>query len=286
MKTCIIIVNYNGYKDTLECINSLKENINSNYKIIVVDNKSTDDSVEKLRTIDGIYLIEADKNGGFSYGNNLGIKYALNNGYENVILLNNDTIVTKDCFDIMLEKSKSKDIGIVGNKILYYYDKNKIYSYGGNINMNRGTAILGYNLEKNQKLEDVEVKFISGCCMLIKKEVFEKIGFLNENYFMYYEDVEFCLKASEFFKLIVINDSVIYHKVSASTGGEANSFAIRYNTRNRIIFMEKYAPKAKGFFYITRIIILLKYLLKGKRQECLALIDGIKLGRKYINENK
>ena len=232
MKTCIIIVNYNGYKDTIECIESLKKNINSNYEIIVVDNKSTDKSSELLKKIDGIHFIESDKNGGFSYGNNLGIKYALNNNFDNVILLNNDTIVTPNCFDLMVEKSKIKDVGIVGNKILYYDDKNKIYAYGGCINRKRGTVELGYNLKENCELENLEVDFISGCCMLIKRDVFEKIGLLNEEYFMYYEDVEFCLKTSEYFKLIVINDSVIFHKVSASTGGEANPFAIKYNTNN------------------------------------------------------
>ena len=284
-KTCIILVNYNGYKDTLECIDSIKENISNDYKIIVVDNKSTDDSLNYLKKIKDIYLIESDKNGGFSYGNNLGIKYALDNDYQNIILLNNDTVVTKDCFDKMVDLSDDKEIGIIGNKVLYY-DTDKIYSYGGSINLNRGTAILGYNQDNNKELNDQYVSFISGCCMLIKREVFDKIGLLNEDYFMYYEDVDFCLNASKYFKLKVINDSVIYHKVSASTGGEENPFAIKYNTRNRIIFMNKYCKKAKLFFYFTRIIVLLKYRLKGKKENYEALKEGIKLGRKYINENK
>jgi GT2 family glycosyltransferase len=124
--------------------------------------------------------------------------------------------------------------------------------------------------------------------MLIRKEVFEKIGYLPEEYFMYYEDVDFCINASKHFKLAAYGKSEIYHKVSASSGGQESPFAIKWNTRNRIIFIDKYCNKykVKLFFYLSRIIVLIKYLLKGKATLCKALINGIKEGRRYINENK
>ena len=121
--------------------------------------------------------------------------------------------------------------------------------------------------------------------MLIKKELVDKIGYLPEEYFMYYEDVDYCTKAiKNNFKIGVCYNSVIYHKESASSGGDGNPFAIEWNTRNRMIFIKKYKCKGiltKIFFYITRIIVGIKYLITGKKQKFIALYKGIKEGKKY-----
>ena len=291
-KVYIILLNYNGYNDTIECINSIKSNIDLNkFEIIVVDNNSTDNSYQKLKKVEGIILIKANQNNGFSAGNNIGIKYALKKCAEYVILLNNDTIVTKNCFDKMLNiMEENKDIGIMGNKVLYYSNKDIINTYGGGINFNRGTAMLGYENKYNTpdipKFMDTE--FICGCCMLIRKEVFEKIGYLPEEYFMYYEDVDFCVNASKFFRLSVCGDSEIYHKVSASSGGCKSEFSVKWNTRNRILFINKYCNKisTRTFFYLSRIIVFMKYLCAGKVSLCRAMIKGIVDGRGYLHECK
>lgn len=109
-KIMIILLNYNNYKDTIECINSIKQNTSENnfiYEIVVVDNKSTNESLAKLKEIEGITLIEANENAGFSAGNNIGIKYALDNKSEYILLLNNDTIITKDSIDKMYLELKN-----------------------------------------------------------------------------------------------------------------------------------------------------------------------------------
>lgn len=291
-KVFIILVNYNGYKDTINCIESIKKNLDlKRYFIVVVDNCSTDESCKYIEKINNIKFLKSMENKGFSAGNNIGIKYALKENADYIILLNNDTIVTKNCFDKIIEiMENKKDIGIMGNKVLYYSDKNKINCYGGDINFNRGTAILGYeNSLDNDSIPDfIDAKFICGCCMVIRKEVFEKIGYLPEDYFMYYEDVDFCLNVSRHFKLAAYGKSKIYHKVSASTGGQASEFAIRWNTRNRIVFINKYCKKypAKLFFYLTRIIVIIKYILRGRFKLCQAMCLGIKDGWRCINENK
>lgn len=288
-KVYIVIVNYNGYKDTLECIKSIEENEkNIDYKIIVVDNKSTDESMKKLSVLKKIYLIESNKNGGFSYGNNLGIKYAIENGAKYILLLNNDTIITKNCISILKEEmDKHEELGIISPRIMYYELKNKINSVGGYIDWLKGTAVIESKgclyKEKDENMKYTE--FVTGCCMLIKKELVDKIGYLPEEYFMYYEDVDYCTKAiKNNFKIGVCYNSVIYHKESASSGGDGNPFAIEWNTRNRMIFIKKYKCKGiltKIFFYITRIIVGIKYLITGKKQKFIALYKGIKEGKKY-----
>ena len=120
--------------------------------------------------------------------------------------------------------------------------------------------------------------------MLIRREVFERVGLLPEEYFMYYEDVDFCFNVSKKFRIAVCGNSVIYHKVSSSTGGKESCFSVEWNTRNRLIFMKKYNFKTCSFlfFYLTRVIVLTKYFLSGNKDKAIALLNGLKKGRKYI----
>lgn len=294
-KVYIILLNYNSAQDTIECVNSIKENEkNLNYEIIVVDNKSSDNSVEVLEKCSGIELIKSLDNGGFAKGNNIAIDYVLKNGAEYVLLLNNDTTIEKDAISIMLNRLKEDDtLGIVGARIMYFDNKDMINYCGGEFNWLKATTI-----HKNckEKFEDNDkafeyTEFITGCCMLIKKEVFNKIGYLPEEYFMYYEDADFCVKAKEAgIKMGVCKDSVIYHKVSASSGGEESAFSLEWGTRNRILFIKKYKKYTKGlitkaYFYITRVIKICKYILKGEKNKAKAICIGIKKGRQYIKCN-
>ena len=207
------------------------------------------------------------------------------------MLLNNDTEVEIDTISIMKEKLKSdNDLGIVGCRIMYYDAKNIINYCGGHYNWLKGITVHeNYKKEFNHKMEKFfYTDFITGCAMLIKREVIEKVGLLPDEYFMYFEDVDYCLKVKESnYKLGVCTNSVIYHKVSASSGGEDSSFSIKWMTRNRIIFMKKYRRYTKGkiteiFFYFTRIIKIIKNYLIGKTTINNAIINGIKEGRNYV----
>ncbi len=292
-KIFIILLNYNNYIDTIECIKSIKENEKQiEYEIIVVDNKSTNNSVEELEKIEGIHLIKAEDNKGFSHGNNLGIEYAINNKAEYLLLLNNDTIITENSISkIYKEMTKHNDVGIMGARIMYHEDKNKINYIGGRVNWNKGTVIIERKgktyIEEKQDFKYTE--FVTGCCMLIKKETIEKLGYLPEQYFMYYEDIDYCVNAKRHgYKLGVCLNSIIYHKESASSGGMQSAFSIKWNTRNRLIFIERYVQKkvlALTWFYTTRVIVIMKYLLKGERDKISALLEGIKEGRKYNKVN-
>ncbi|MGU8928583.1 glycosyltransferase family 2 protein [Clostridium perfringens] len=290
----IVIVNYNGVNDTLKCIESIRKNCEVSNEIIVVDNKS-DEFNRKLLIENNKYykLIFNDNNEGFARANNIGIKYALNKGYETILLINNDTLIEKNSLDIMYKKIKYNiDIGIVGCTILYNDNRDKIWFDGGEINW---IKFLGEhdNMKKkyNCNVESRYVSFLSGCCMMIKREIFEKVGLLPEEYFMYFEDVDFCAKVLQNkYKLYVCRDAIIYHKVSAASGGEDSPFTIEWCNRNRIIFMKKYKCNSESkleFFYsviyfiLGRMIRFLQFVLNGDWTRAKALFKGCINGLKF-----
>lgn len=314
-KVSIILLNYKGYEDTKACINSLKEIDYKNFNVIVVDNDSQDGSLEKLQqdfnlksccsleascslkadehsrcenitkesqhfiTVgnEEVHFMASGKNGGFAYGNNRGIELALSKGAEYVLLINTDTLVEKDFLNILVEEAESRqEVGVVTGKILYESKRDSIWFGGGEINWSRFYGA-------HSHYEDARyITFSTGCLMLIKKSVFEKVGLLPEQYFMYYEDVDFCAMLQDAgFKIYYTPKSVIYHKVSASTGGEESPFAVYLNTKNRLRFMNKYKNKkgylkGKAFFYATRVPILMKYVAKGRGDKAKSLIKGLK----------
>lgn len=286
----IILVNYNGYKDTIECVESLRKINFNNYKIIVVDNASTNNSIIHLKkSCNDCTILESKNNLGFAGGNNLAIDYAINKGAEYILLLNNDTLVDPGFLDDMLETYKKEDkIGLVGCKIMNYPKKNIIWYGGGYINWFKFIPEhYGINeVDKGQCDKEKEVDFITGCCMLVKKEVFEKSGLLPDDYFMYFEDVDFCVMVKNSgYKMWYNPKAVIYHKVGLSGGGKESSFSITWGTRNRLVFMKKYKDKvnivkfifSKLFYYSTRFIRYFQYISIGKIDNAKAIIEGIKI---------
>lgn len=291
----IVLLNYNGYEDTMDCIKSLEDIKYDNYNIVVVDNNSPDGSYEKLKlNLEGKHtLIRAKENGGFAKGNNIGIKYALDKGAEYILLLNNDTLVHKDFLKELIKPfNKYNNVGITTGKIYYEEDRNRFWFAGGMFNQKRfyGQHIGEGEEDRGQYDEEKQISFSTGCLMLIKREVFKKISGLSEEYFMYYEDVDFSLKVQQQgFKIYYTPKAKIYHKVSASTGGEASPFAIKWNTRNRLILLKKNKNSMKPieyinklcFFYLSRAIKTTIYTLQGEKEKKRALVEGMRLGIKY-----
>lgn len=283
----IILVNYKNSSDTIECIESLREVDYKNFNVIIVDNASNDDSVQSIRnSIKNEILIESKENLGFAGGNNLGIDYAIKNGAEYVLLLNNDTTVESDFLKELINTfDLEKSVGIVGCKINYYSNKDIINYAGGEIIWNKFTTkFYGTDTKDEMKYEDAkEITFVSGCAMMIKRDVIEKIGYLDHTYFMYYEDTDYCAKAIEAgFILMYQPNSKIYHKISASSGGELSPFVLYWSTKNREKFKNKFKYKLSKiqlfkyniFNLITRIIRVIMYTFKGEKEKSKSIIKG------------
>ena len=290
----IILLNYNGYSDTIACVQSLRKVTYESFKIVVVDNASTDDSEKILRReLGDCTIIQSGSNEGFAHGNNIGIEYALDNGADYVLLLNNDTTVEPDFLERMVDNFTTEEVGLVGSKIKYYSEPEYLWFAGGGINWFK---FISEHYHVGKRDSDVQqakakVEFVTGCCMLISAKALKDVGLLPEFYFMYYEDVDYCVRLKEKgYEIIYEPEAVIYHKVGMSAGGEESAFAIKWTTRNRLVFMRLYKNKvskitfffSRLFFYTSRIIKYFQYYVKSK-DKARALLQGIKEG---IKENK
>lgn len=287
-KASVILVNYNGAKYNFECIDSILNSSYENIEIIVVDNASTDNSVELLsnKYSNEIIILKSEINGGFSYANNIGIQYALDNGSEYILLLNNDTVVNKNSISCLIQESIKNGNCATCPKINYYDRRDFIWSAGGKINWITGNAVhFGINEKENNIYNKKKyVDFATGCCILLNKDIIKKIGYLEEKYFLYFEDVDYCMKINNNnIKILYCPNSIIYHKVSASTGGDETPLFIYYITRNRLLFNKKYNKNKLLFnvyFYALIVYKTLKWKISGKNNLINAMFDGIKDSRR------
>jgi len=298
-KVFIIIVNWNNWPDTLECLESLKNIDYPDYRIIVVDNGSTDGSAEKIKEyIKDIVpcfrqpadFIPVRCNRGFAAGNNPGIDFALKNKADYVLLLNNDTTVDKDFLKRLAEAGEdNKKAGILGSSIYFYSQPDKIWFLGGKFNWlktrwTKGRGHLGLDFPVNElfKEKNQKVNFITGCCMLIKREAVEKIGNLDERFFLYYEDVDYCLRARKAgFDCLVVPSAKIWHKISSSVSGLGSPKILRYHYRNVMLLTEKNAPVLiRWLRHLWAGLIASKQIFKilffpSKREASQAIVKGI-----------
>ena len=253
-KVSIIIINWNGLEDTMECLESLKQITYPNYDVIVVDNGSQGNDVPVLKEKFGDYisLIENDRNYGFAGGNNIGIRYALSNrSPDYILLLNNDTVVDPEFLIELIKVAETNPaIGIAGAKI-YYYDKpNQLQDVGGKINLWKGKVvhtprvvaerIKRVEFDRGQYDSIKEVDAVAGCCFLIKKGVLESIGLLDEN-LAYWEDTDYCLRAKRAgCKTVYVPAAKVWHKLGQSVK-KISGLSCYYGVRSRLRFARKHA---------------------------------------------
>jgi hypothetical protein len=209
----IVVLNWNGEDIIKECIYSLLDQTYSNYEIIIVDNASTDNSVDIIKNeFPEIRLIINQKNLGFASGNNIGIRTAKG---KYIALFNNDAVADRNwLLKLVSAILEEKRIGIVSGPIFFSEQPEVIWSIGSRFDLITG---LDWDLGKYQKkhFTPENIDYFSMCAILIKKEVFQKIGLLDERFFIYYEDFDFCLRAKENnYKLKLVPVAVVWHKVS------------------------------------------------------------------------
>jgi GT2 family glycosyltransferase len=242
---CILILNWNGWNDTIECVESCRKLSYPDFRIIIVDNGSVDGSETILRErFPDIELIQTGANIGFAGGNNVGIRYALEKGADYVWLLNNDTIVDAEALSALVQVAEGdKTVGMIGSKIVYHDDPNIIWYAGAVLDPQRPYRPYHRGLneyDRGQYDEACETGYITGCSLLARKEMVEAVGFLDDDLFLYFEDVDWSARASAGgWKIVYCPGSMVYHKVSLSVGGAASPALLYYTARNRLYFVRR-----------------------------------------------
>lgn len=289
----IILVNWNGLKDTLECLSSLKRITYKNHRIVVVDNGSTNNQLHILKIkYPEILPINNNSNLGYCKANNQGIKYAINKGAKYILLLNNDTVVKKDFLSILVKYAEKNSFkGVLTPKILYYKN-NIIWAMGGSIS--KYTSIpkmIGQGNISESHINIIEPDYASGCAFFVDTDILKKVGLLDEEYFAYYEDTDLSFRIKrKGYKARVIPDSIIWHKVSRSTNNIAtdkiSAIQAYYLSRNGLLFGKKNIIGVwRSIYYLQQITIKLPgyLLLKCKNLNArLSYIKGFIDGVKYI----
>lgn len=283
----IIILNWNSYNDTFECLESLKQLNYKNFHVYLVDNDSKDNSfLDLCRDIKlnkfsfEITPIQTGANLGFAGGNNVAIKQAYKHGFSYVWLLNNDTTVNPNALNELVTVIDSDpSIGIVGSKI-YYFGTNTIWFAGGKVNHWTGrTKHIGIKEEDTGKYSEVtEVEYITGCSMLFRTEIIIIEGCMREEYFLYNEETDWNIRLRQAgWKVLFVPNSVVFHKVSSSTGGDLSPSYLYYHIRNSF-FMILFTQKS-----ILKIITAFLYMLYMMFKNFIKVIIN---GDQIINKTK
>ena len=298
----VILVNWNGWNDTIECLESLQSAAYMNLRIVVCDNGSVDDSLKEIRNwadyrgvqyaeynradaeAGGLLaadpdfvLIRNDENLGFAGGNNVGFRYALARGDADYCwLLNNDTVVEPDALcHLVARMQQQKTVGICGSTILLHHDHKRIQALGGGhyfpwigLPWHYGRfSTWGESI--NPKRAELLMNYVEGASMLVSRQFLDEIGLLCEDYFLYFEEADWAQRAKGRFMLGYAPRSIVYHKVGASIGTATNPLRKSclcdyYTLRNRLLFTRRYYPLSIFSVYAGLMVELLVRVLLGR----------------------
>jgi GT2 family glycosyltransferase len=244
---CIVLVNYNGLPDTLKCLRSLQGVRSTNVSVVVVDNASEEDPTAAVaEQFPWCAVVRNPVNGGWAGGNNTGARYALEHGADLVLLLNNDTTVSPDLVrELTTAAADQPDFGVLG-PVIYFMDEPDDVMTDGCV-FNRP----GYNgffqrkevpLDPTGPSKVTEVDIVNGCAMLIRAEVFRRIGLIDERFFLIHEEADFCLRAREAgFRCGVVNRGLVWHKGSSAFKRSGKKWQRYYDARNLYLLLTKHA---------------------------------------------
>jgi GT2 family glycosyltransferase len=264
----IIVLTWNGRTDTLECLRSLQRLRYSNARTLIVDNASTDGTPEAIRReFPGVEVAANRSNLRFAGGNNIGIKRAIEAGADYILLLNNDTTVDPDFLPYLVHAVEgNENAGMAGPKILYYSDPHRLWFAGGKIEWWKGwVSHVGIReIDRGQYDEMREVDYLTGCCLLVRREIIEKIGMLDESYYIYGEDADWCIRATRAgYKLLYVPSARIWHKVSVSTGGHLSWYKNWNKLKSQLRLMARYA---KPYHWLTIPLWIVVNVARGYKQ--------------------
>jgi GT2 family glycosyltransferase len=333
-----VIVNWNGWEDTIECLESVFHLRHNDFAVIVCDNGSKDDSMQKIiewakgerkaspesaemqsftsppvaqpipfvflrasqldephlcEGSEQLILVQSDVNLGFAGGNNLGLRYVLSrNDHDYVWLLNNDAVVHPDALSRLIERmEEDTQIGICGSKLCFYSAPRLVQAYGGAAyspvtgrNRHLGEFESASVAEDRAEVED-QMGYVVGASQFVSRCFLSSIGFMSEDYFLYYEELDWATRARGKFRLGYAPGSIVYHKQGSSMGGKSlgrkakpeESFVVSdfYGIRNQIRFTRRFYPQYLPAVAITVAWRLLKRIAAGKRKRAWSVIQGV-----------
>ena len=279
-----IILNTNRCVDTLACLASLEQSTYENKSVIVLDNASSDGSVEAIRSsFPSVQIIHLQENLGYAGNNNVGIQSALDQCCDWVFVLNEDTIQAPDCLNQMVAVGESDpQIGILGPMVYHFDEPNIIQTAGGRLDRFWDGSHLAQNEpDQGQYRKPHTVDWISGCAILIRRKLIEQVGMLDERFFYYWEETEWCLRASKERWLIVhVPQSKLWHK-GVQRDYNPKPTVTYYGTRNHLLMLAKHhAPlNIWGYSWAQIIRTLTSWTIKpkwrGKREHRDAMWRGV-----------
>lgn len=318
-KVWVVLVNWNGWQDSIECLESLFRQHHGRFTAVVCDNDSSDGSVEQIRrwaageqawtppsgplaslttpplpkplphaVIDDpaayvpgadsppLLIVRTGGNLGFAGGNNVGIRLALRDpGCDFVWLLNNDTVVPPDCLTQMLATAQADPkVGITGPTVAFYRDPDVIQALGGG-SFSRYTAsgrlLCGGKRrsalsEQDERQARERLHWVSGASMLASRAFLEKVGEMEERYFLYFEEIDWALRSEREFRPGLAADAVVYHKAGSSTGEQTeSSFSVYTMCRARVKLYRKFMPFLLPAVYLRAAKEVAQALLRGQK---------------------
>lgn len=280
----IVVVNYNSAAFIGDFVDSLRGLDYPNAHLVVVDAASHDGSAEAIaRAFPGAHLIRCQENVGVAGGNNIGAGYCRQQGFDYTLFLNDDTNHQPDFLSILVANADSRTM--VVPRILYAPDPGLISTHAGEFNWDLGRFQNTHHGKRDGHATRTrrQVETASFCCMLVPTGVFDDVGPLDEQFFMYYEETDFLRRAHERgYRLVYVPEALIRHQESASSGGGwMTPFKYYYATRNRPYLVRKYARSRlryglfTGYFWASRLVYVIRYLASGQWAMLRALLLGM-----------
>ncbi|NNM71283.1 glycosyltransferase family 2 protein [Enterovirga aerilata] len=327
--TAVIVLNYNGWRDTIDCVESLLH-LPEPLGVFVVDNASSDESVRKLRewgqsrlpdinaervasgssavrflerrpmssqgpgpdwppaesSIGSVVLIASSRNGGYAAGNNVALRFALAEPYRFFWVLNNDTLVKPDTLHWMIARLREDPgIGMCGSTLLYHDEPDTVQNYGGAAFQpwkGRASGIgLGEPFDPAIDRTGVErqLAYVSGASTLVTRRFLETVGLMEESYFLFWEEIDWAVRARGRFRLGFAPRSIVYHRVGASIGtrdkSEQSELAEFYMVRNRVLFCSRYSRRSLPFVLADVGRTMFRRLRRGEWRRAAGLVRAV-----------
>lgn len=253
----VIVLNWNNLSDTFECVESVRRSDYANCTVWVVDNDSDEDPTPELGAkYPDVRVLRTTRNLGYAGGNNVGVRSAIDHGAAFVLLLNNDAIVASDCVRRLVEAAQADPrVGMATPRVFYYDRRSEVYWDGGFIDWKSGDVRHdSSNLPATGGI--IRSEWLNGCSLFVRVSTIHDVGFLDERYFLYFEDADWSIQAGRRgWTNAVVPEARAWHKVNASSGGFANPVMRFYFFRNRYLFSSRHSLLPGRFRWKLRYLL-------------------------------